>query len=151
MSSGGQLPQLPQQSDATGATGGAPTTSQQMQAYSPAGGKGGYPAPQQRQDINPFASQYQQPQQMRQMDNGGMGNAYARRRMDGGLQGQGIGSLMGGLQRLPSEPLMQTYPEVMPRTGDFTPSFLEAQRQLSQPQPAPPQILTQYQPYKIYE
>lgn len=169
MSSGGQLPQLPQQSDATGATGGAPTTSQQMQAYSPAGGKGGYPAPQQRQDINPFASQYQQPQQMRQVDDGGMGNFYARQpmmrqrfvdegprpqyrtlgpeslmggygkppqpfnpeqqqRLNAGyqnylaqpispeipLQSSGLAGLMGGLQRLPSEPLMQTYPQVLP-------------------------------------
>ena len=61
MSNGGGMPTAQPTSPATGATGASPTTSQQMQAYqSPAGGKGGYPA---QQQVNPFASQYQQPQQ----------------------------------------------------------------------------------------
>lgn len=71
MSVGGGMPSPQSPPPATGATGSSPSTSQPMQSFqSPAGGKGGYPAPQQ---MNPFASQYQQPQQMRQVDDGGMG------------------------------------------------------------------------------
>lgn len=71
MSGGGSMPSSQSTSPATGATGSSPTTSQPMQSFqSPAGGKGGYPAPQQ---VNPFASQYQPMQQMRQVDDGGMG------------------------------------------------------------------------------
>lgn len=76
MSVGGGMPSPQSPPPATGATGSSPSTSQPMQSFqSPAGGKGGYSAPQQ---MNPFASQYQQPQQMRQVDNVGMGNFYAR-------------------------------------------------------------------------
>jgi hypothetical protein len=122
MSSGGQLPQLPQQSDSTGATGGAPTTSPQMQAYSPAGGKGGYPSAQQQPPINPFAAQYQRPRVFEDMN-----RYYDQTTPKPPTNPAGLAGLMGGLetyQRPPDE---------------------------AQPMQPPPQILTQYQPYKYRE